>query len=180
MNTFKAGVTKHAVVDSLVPGANSTRSCHSMITEDQTEVVTFLASPSTYDEAAVERIETHASIIFLAGSRAWKLKRAVRYDYLDFSRVERRKSMSEAELLINRRTAPGLYRRVVAVTRESDGSLALGGRGTQSSGSSKWRASIRKGFSIVRRRATPLMSDGREGPPLELRGLFEQFFLEAR
>jgi len=102
----------------------------SMITEDQTEVVTFLASPSTYDEAAVERIETHASIVFLAGSRAWKLKRAVRYDYLDFSTVERRKSMCEAELLINRRTAPGLYRRVVAVTRESDGSLALGGRGT--------------------------------------------------
>ena len=28
--------------------------------------------------------------------------------------------------------------------------------------------------------ATPLMSDGREGPPLELRGLFEQFLLEGR
>jgi hypothetical protein len=28
--------------------------------------------------------------------------------------------------------------------------------------------------------ATPIMSDGREGPPLELRGLFEQFFLEVR
>jgi hypothetical protein len=27
--------------------------------------------------------------------------------------------------------------------------------------------------------ATPLMSDGGEGPPLELRGLFEQFLLEA-
>ena len=98
-----------------------------MITEDQTEVVTFLASPSTHDGAAVERIETHASVVFLAGTRAWKLKRAVRYDYLDFSTVERRKAMCEAELRINRRTAPGLYRRVVAVTRESDGSLALGG-----------------------------------------------------
>lgn len=100
-----------------------------MITEDQTEVVTFLASPSTHDGVAVERIETHASIVFLAGTRAWKLKRAVRYDYLDFSTIERRHAMCEAELRINQRTAPGLYRRVVAVTRETDGSLALGGRG---------------------------------------------------
>jgi aminoglycoside phosphotransferase family enzyme len=51
-----------------------------MITEDQSEVVAFLASPSTYQGAAVERIETHASIVFLAGMRALKLKRAVRYD----------------------------------------------------------------------------------------------------
>ena len=28
--------------------------------------------------------------------------------------------------------------------------------------------------------ATPIMSDGGEGPPLELRGLFEQFLLETR
>jgi aminoglycoside phosphotransferase family enzyme/predicted kinase len=100
-----------------------------MITEDQTEVVSFLASPSTHDGAVVERIETHASVVFLAGTRAWKLKRAVRYDYLDFSTVERRKAMCEAELRINRRTAPGIYRGVVAVTRETDGSLALGGHG---------------------------------------------------
>ena len=101
-----------------------------MITQDQTEVVEFLASPPTHGGAAVERIETHASIVFLAGTRAWKLKRAVRYDYLDFSTVERRQAMCEAELRINRRTAPDLYRGVVAVTREPDGSLALGGPGT--------------------------------------------------
>jgi uncharacterized protein len=101
-----------------------------MITEDQTEVVTLLASPATHGGAAVERIETHASVVFLAGTRAWKLKRAVRYDYLDFSTVERRKAMCEAELRINRRTAAGLYRRIVSVTREADGSLALGGHGT--------------------------------------------------
>jgi len=62
-----------------------------MITEDQTEVVSFLSSRSTHADAPVECIETHASIVFLAGMRAWKLKRAVKYDYLDFSTVERRK-----------------------------------------------------------------------------------------
>ena len=100
-----------------------------MITADQTETVAFLASPVTHGGAAVERIETHASIVFVTGTRAWKLKRAVRYDYLDFSTAERRKLMCEAEVRVNRRTAPTVYRGVVAVTREPDGSLALGGSG---------------------------------------------------
>lgn len=100
-----------------------------MIMEDQHEVVTFLASPSTHAGLAVERIDTHASIVFLAGVRALKLKRAVQYDYLDFSTIERRKAMCEEEVRINRRAAPALYRGVVAVTRQPDGSLALGGSG---------------------------------------------------
>jgi hypothetical protein len=77
-----------------------------MITEDQSEVVTFLASPATHAGATVERIETHTSLVFLAGTRAWKPKRAVRYDYLDFSTIDRRRAMCEAEVLINRRSAP--------------------------------------------------------------------------
>ena len=100
-----------------------------MITEDQTEVVAFLESASTHGGKPVVRIDTHASIVFLAGDRAWKLKRAVRYDYLDFSTVERRRAMCEAEIRVNRRVAPGLYRRAIPVTREADGCLALGGRG---------------------------------------------------
>lgn len=101
-----------------------------MITEDQTAAVNFLAAPSTHGGASVERIDTHASIVFLAGTRAYKLKRAVRFDYLDFSTSERRRGLCEAEVVLNRRTAPMLYRRVVAVTRQSDGSYALDGRGT--------------------------------------------------
>ena len=75
-------------------------------------------------------VETHASVVFVAGAHAWKLKRAVRYDYLDFSSADRRRAMCEAEVRINRRTAPSLYRGVAAVTREADGALAVGGRGT--------------------------------------------------
>jgi aminoglycoside phosphotransferase family enzyme/predicted kinase len=101
-----------------------------VITEDQQEIVVFLASPSTHGGASVERVDTHASIVFLSGSRAWKLKRAVRYDYLDFSTLERRRAMCEAELQVNRRAAPGLYRGVAAVVRRPDGSLSLGGSGT--------------------------------------------------
>jgi aminoglycoside phosphotransferase family enzyme/predicted kinase len=101
-----------------------------MVTEDQRAVVEFLSSPSTHGGHPVERIETHASMVFLAGARALKLKRAVRYDYLDFSTPDRRRAMCEAEVRINRRTAPALYRGILAITRQPDGSLSLGGRGT--------------------------------------------------
>jgi hypothetical protein len=100
-----------------------------VITEDQSEVITFLSSPSTHGGVPVERIETHSSVVFLAGERALKLKRAVRYDYLDFSNVERRRTLCEAEVRINRRAAPSIYRRALPVTREADGTLALQGAG---------------------------------------------------
>jgi aminoglycoside phosphotransferase family enzyme/predicted kinase len=100
-----------------------------MITEDQTDVVRFLMSPSTHGGASVERIDTHSAIVVLAGQRAYKLKRAVRFDYLDFSTAERRRAMCDAEVRLNQRTAPAVYRGVVGVTREPDGALALGGRG---------------------------------------------------
>jgi uncharacterized protein len=101
-----------------------------MITENQYAVIEFLASPSTHGGASVERIDTHTAIVFLAGTRAYKLKRAVLFDYLDFSTSDRRRALCDAEVRLNRRTAPALYRDVVAVTRELDGALALGGIGT--------------------------------------------------
>jgi aminoglycoside phosphotransferase family enzyme/predicted kinase len=101
-----------------------------MITEDQSEIIELLESSTTYGGAHVERIDTHTAVVFLAGSRAWKLKRAVQFDYLDSSTPERRKQLCEAEVALSRRTAPAIYRGVLAVTRERDGSLALGGSGT--------------------------------------------------
>jgi aminoglycoside phosphotransferase family enzyme len=99
-----------------------------MQTDDQSAVIAFLSQPSTHGGVAVERSETHASIVFLAGARAYKLKRAVRFDYLDFSTVERRRQMCEAEVRLNRRTAPAIYRGVVPVTR-SGAALTLGAGG---------------------------------------------------
>ena len=101
-----------------------------MVTEDQNAVVAFLGSPATHGGEPVKRVDTHSAMVFLAGNRAWKLKRAVRYDYLDFSTVERRRAACEGELRLNRRTAPAIYRGIVPVVRECDGSLAIGGPGT--------------------------------------------------
>ena len=101
-----------------------------MTVEDQSGVIRFLADRSTHGGVAVDRIDTHASIVFLAGARAYKLKRAVRFDYLDFSTPERRRILCEAEVRLNRRTAEALYLGVVAVTCQANGSYALGGDGT--------------------------------------------------
>ena len=100
-----------------------------MLTEDQTEVIEFLAAPSAHGTTTVDRIDTHSAVVFLAGDRVYKLKRAVRFDYLDFSTVARRRAMCDAEVRLNRRTAPGIYRRVVPITRGPGGTLVLGGAG---------------------------------------------------
>ncbi len=96
--------------------------------QDQREVAAFLGRPESYGlrNEAVERHETHASIVFLAGSRAYKLKRAVKYPYLDYSTPQRRRAMCEAELAINRRTAPMLYLEVRAIVRDAKGGLRFG------------------------------------------------------
>lgn len=102
-----------------------------MIVDDQRELIEFLSRSSSYSDpgARVERIDTHSAVVFLVGAHAYKLKRAVRYDYLDFSTSDLRRRFCEAEVTLNRRTAPDLYECVVPVTREPDGRLAIAGRG---------------------------------------------------
>lgn len=107
--------------DRRIPGA---------VTEDQTETVAFLSDPATHNGCAVRVIETHGAMVFLAGDRAIKLKRAVWFPYMDFSTLERRREFCHAELALNRRTAPQIYRDALPVTRGPDGCLALGGDGT--------------------------------------------------
>ena len=77
----------------------------------------------------VKRIDTHAASVFLDGTRALKIKRAVKYPFLDYSTLEKRKAACEEEVRINRPHAPQIYHRVVAITEEPDGSVKVDGRG---------------------------------------------------
>ena len=96
---------------------------------DQGEVFTFLADPATHGaEEPVRRIDTHGAAVFLAGADAYKVKRAVRYPFMDFSTLEKRKAACERELAVNRDNAPGIYLGCVPITRSAAG-LALGGDG---------------------------------------------------
>ena len=106
-----------------------------MIVGDQREVIAFLSRPEAYGLARgtpVERIDTHGAVVFLVGARAYKLKRAVRFPYMDFSTCARRRRACEAEIVVNRRTAPRLYLGVESIRRappEGPGGLVLGGPG---------------------------------------------------
>ncbi|MBR0822377.1 bifunctional aminoglycoside phosphotransferase/ATP-binding protein [Bradyrhizobium liaoningense] len=77
----------------------------------------------------VKRIDTHAASVFLDGTRALKIKRAVKFPFLDYSTLEKRKAACEEEIRINRPLAPQIYHRVVAITEEPDGSMTVDGRG---------------------------------------------------
>src|SRR5664280_3105635 len=83
----------------------------------QQAVIDFLGDPATHGGAPVTRIDTHAATIFLAGKRAFKIKRAVRFPVLDYSTLDRRQAACAAELEVNHPYAPAIYRRAVAITR---------------------------------------------------------------
>lgn len=65
--------------------------------------------PDASPDAPVEVVQTHASVVFLVGDRAWKIKKPVHLGFLDFSTLERRRADAEVELVLNRRMAPDLY-----------------------------------------------------------------------
>ena len=94
---------------------------------DQAEVIGFLSRPESYGlaDGRVELVETHCSIVFLVGARAYKLKRAIRYADLDYTTPARRQAACAAELVVNRRTAPQLYLGMRAVCRRPGGTLAF-------------------------------------------------------
>jgi uncharacterized protein len=79
--------------------------------------------------AGHDPIETHISAIFRGADTVWKLRKAVRLDFLDFSQLAERHRTALRELELNAPHAPGLYRDVVPVVQRPDGVLALGGEG---------------------------------------------------
>ena len=109
------------------------------IASGQQSIIAFLSDPRSYgaDVGPVETHETHGAIVFLAGDRAYKLKRAVRFPYMDYSTVAQRRHMCLRELEINRRTAPSLYLEVRPILRNEMGTLRFGA-GTDSEEAVDW------------------------------------------
>ena len=102
-----------------------------MVAENQHETVAFLSDPGTHGITnKIEIIETHISCIFLAGDRAWKMKREVKLPYVDFSRPELRLESCRKEVELNSLTAPSLYLAARRITRGTDCALEFDGEGT--------------------------------------------------
>jgi aminoglycoside phosphotransferase family enzyme/predicted kinase len=102
----------------------------SPVERPQQAIMDFLGQRATHGGAKVTRIDTHAASVFLAGDNALKVKRAVRFPFLDYSTLAKRKAACEAEIAVNQGFAPAIYRGVVAITRTPGGSFAIGGDGT--------------------------------------------------
>lgn len=105
-----------------------------MSAENQTAAIAFATRhlaglTHTGDAETVEMIETHISLILLAGDRAFKMKRAVKLPYADFSTAERRLGFCEREVALNGPAAPGLYLGAHRITCNSGGDLELDGEG---------------------------------------------------
>jgi aminoglycoside phosphotransferase family enzyme/predicted kinase len=98
--------------------------------EQRADVEAAMALPEFYPHpaASVQRCETHISVVFLAGNYAYKIKKPVVLEFLDFSTLETRHHFCREEVRLNRRLTNGIYEGVVAITK-TDGGLILDGPG---------------------------------------------------
>jgi uncharacterized protein len=115
---------RFAVASDAVPAATTTSG------DTLRTLVGALQDPSRYPHpaTAIEVIETHISFVVLAGEFAYKLKKPVDLGFLDFRTLAARRHFCQEELRLNRRTAPGLYLEVLAITGRPDAPV-LGGDG---------------------------------------------------
>lgn len=100
-------------------------------TKAQDQVFALLADPATHGGLVPTRIDTHISSVFLVGDYAWKLKKAVKLPFLDFSTPQLRRAACEAEIAVNALWNSGLYLGIVPVTIGEDGQPRLGGQGKE-------------------------------------------------
>ncbi len=94
-------------------------------------LITGLCDPRAYPQRPpkVEVVQTHISCVFLAGDAVYKVKKPVRFSFLDFSTLERRRHFCDEEVRLNRRLAPAVYRGVVPIVHTPDG-YRVGASGT--------------------------------------------------
>jgi aminoglycoside phosphotransferase family enzyme len=85
----------------------------------QRDVFAFLADPAVHGLGEpITRIDTHGAAVFLAGKDVYKVKRPVRYPFMDLSTIEKRRLACEREFAVNRANAPDLYLGVVPISRD--------------------------------------------------------------
>lgn len=98
------------------------------LSQEETELAAFLSDPASYDDlpARVDTIDTHAARVFLAGDKAYKVKKHITLPFLDFSTLDRRREALKRELELNRTHAPDIYIGLSIISRRADGSLTFG------------------------------------------------------
>lgn len=97
---------------------------------DLDDIIRALRQPAIYPNqpATVEVVETHASVVFIAGGHVYKLKKPVDFGFLDYSTLARRRLMCQLEVQLNRRLAPNVYLGVKELVQVGD-EFQFGGTG---------------------------------------------------
>ncbi len=97
--------------------------------ELQAAVFRFLADPKTHGLGEpVKRVDTAGAVVFLAGPDVYKVKRAVKFPFMDLSTLDKRREACEAEIAVNRASAPDLYLAALPIVRQGE-TFAVGGDG---------------------------------------------------
>lgn len=96
------------------------------VRENQEDAFDCLRSLAGLRPEETKRIDTHANVIFIGAERVYKIKRAVKYPFLDYSTVARRFRFCASEIVLNRRTAPDLYLGILPLLRTPSGDLTAG------------------------------------------------------
>ena len=111
------------------------------------ELFAFLGDPDSYPHHPdrVELVQTHISVVALAGEQVYKVKKPVNPGFLDFSTLEKRRAACDEEVRLNRRLAPGTYEGVVSIRRH-DGRLTFGDEGEIVDAAVKMKRLSEEGF----------------------------------
>lgn len=96
---------------------------------DQHGVIDFLADPASHGGQPVERFETHGNLVFVAGADAFKIKRSVRFDYMDFSTLAKRRAACLRVVAVNQRCGGDLYVGSVPIRCSPNGHYSFSGDG---------------------------------------------------
>ena len=114
------------------------------------DLLAALAAAETYGVSMPVAVhETHASWVFVAGDRAYKIKKPIALGFLDYSSLSRRRSACREEVRVNQELAPGIYLGVRAIVRTPERAFALRPRTRRARSSTPWKC---RAFA----RATPL------------------------
>jgi uncharacterized protein len=123
--------------------------CAEALQRDLPEIVGAMLRTGIYPERprTVELRQTHISYVFLAGDYVYKIKKPVRFPFLDACTLARRHQLCLEEVRLNRRLAPDVYLDVVPILRRRDGEFALGAAGAAVPGTEdvvEWAVRMRR------------------------------------
>ena len=129
-DAFNHSATSPGGSDIISSGPVTEKRPSRVLDMDICHIIDYLSLPEAYPDP-VDRVvvlQTHISVVFLAGTFAYKVKKPVALGFLDFSTLERRFHFCHEEVRLNRRLAPHIYLGVVPSTRV-DSRLMIEGTG---------------------------------------------------